>query len=37
MLGLIHQLHLQDADKAEKLYKVVLKDNPDHILTLDHK
>lgn len=37
MLGLIHQFHLGDPEKAEKLYKVVLKDNPDHILTLDHK
>mmetsp|Transcript_20403 Transcript_20403/g.51050 ORF Transcript_20403/g.51050 Transcript_20403/m.51050 type:complete len:426 (+) Transcript_20403:22-1299(+) len=37
MLGLIHQSVLQDVDKAEKLYQVVLKQNGDHVLTLDHK
>mmetsp|Transcript_10247 Transcript_10247/g.26538 ORF Transcript_10247/g.26538 Transcript_10247/m.26538 type:complete len:423 (-) Transcript_10247:32-1300(-) len=37
MLGLIHQSVLDDPDKAEKLYQVVLKQNADHVLTLDHK
>jgi len=37
MLGLIHQSVHHDVDKAEKLYQVVLKQNGDHVLTLDHK
>jgi tetratricopeptide (TPR) repeat protein len=36
MLGLIHQSILNDTDRAEKLYQVVLKQNGDHVLTLDH-
>eukprot|EP00293_Proteomonas_sulcata_P017724 CAMPEP_0184299690 /NCGR_PEP_ID=MMETSP1049-20130417/10251_1 /TAXON_ID=77928 /ORGANISM="Proteomonas sulcata, Strain CCMP704" /LENGTH=139 /DNA_ID=CAMNT_0026610195 /DNA_START=59 /DNA_END=478 /DNA_ORIENTATION=+ len=37
MLGLIHQTVHQDHKKANTLYDAVLKWNPDHVLTLDHK
>jgi len=36
MLGLIHQ-NLGDLDKARILYSTVLKADPEHVLTLDHK
>mmetsp|Transcript_32039 Transcript_32039/g.102064 ORF Transcript_32039/g.102064 Transcript_32039/m.102064 type:complete len:383 (-) Transcript_32039:1796-2944(-) len=37
MLGLIHQNVLNDFEKARILYSTVLKSDPEHILTLDHK
>mmetsp|Transcript_13360 Transcript_13360/g.30759 ORF Transcript_13360/g.30759 Transcript_13360/m.30759 type:complete len:485 (-) Transcript_13360:114-1568(-) len=36
MLGLVHQ-ESGELDKAEELYQLVLKEVPNHVLTLDHR
>mmetsp|Transcript_17730 Transcript_17730/g.58339 ORF Transcript_17730/g.58339 Transcript_17730/m.58339 type:complete len:477 (+) Transcript_17730:279-1709(+) len=36
MLGLVHQ-EVGELEKAEELYQLVLKEVPNHILTLDHR